>query len=95
MSTGDTDMTSKKLLVAAAFLLAATSASLAQGYGYRGAPYGTYNYAPGYGQYDYAPGYGGYYGSYGYAPYYDSNQGRGGPGPRVGSGTGSGIGAER
>ncbi len=60
----------KKLLVAAGFVVAATSASWAQGYVYAGAPYGygpydtgpgagVYDYAPGYGIYDFAPGYGG------------------------------------
>ena len=69
----------RKLVLAAAVLMAATSAAMAQGYGY-GAPYGdgTYNYAPGYapgsGLYDSAPGYGVYdfapgYGAYGDNPY--------------------------
>jgi hypothetical protein len=40
----------KKLLLAAGLVLAATSASMAQGYGYYGAPNGS-------GLYDYAPGY--------------------------------------
>ncbi|HUI12422.1 MAG TPA: hypothetical protein VL048_03015 [Xanthobacteraceae bacterium] len=57
----------KKILLAAGFVMAATTAALAQGYVY-GAPYGggIYNYSPGYesgpgygsGLYDYAPGYG-------------------------------------
>jgi hypothetical protein len=87
----------KKLMLAAAFVLAATSASLAQGYGVYG-PGPAYGYGPAYGPgyYDYAPGYGygpGYYGSeYGYGY---GNQRRGGPGPRVGNGTGAGIGAVR
>jgi ABC-type transporter lipoprotein component MlaA len=88
-------MITKKLLVAAAFLLAATSASLAQGYGYYGAPYGSYGYGPGYGAYNYAPGYGGAYDSYGYGSYYNSDMGRGGSGPRVGPGNGQGIGSQR
>jgi hypothetical protein len=51
----------KKLLLAAGLVLAATSASMAQGYVY-GAPYGgsgAYDYSPGPGSglYDYAPGY--------------------------------------
>jgi hypothetical protein len=79
----------KKLVLAAGLLLAATSASLAQGivvYG-DGPEYGNggYDYAPGYG----APGY-----SYGYDYGYGHHP-RGGPGPRVGNGTGSGIGAVR
>jgi hypothetical protein len=67
--------TMKKLVLAAAVLMAATSAAMAQGYGY-GAPYGygTYGYAPGSGVYDSAPGYGVYdfspgYGAYGNNPY--------------------------
>ena len=84
----------KKILVAAALLAGATSAALAQGYGFYGPPvvYGPYGYAPGYGYgvygygvYDYAPGY-----SYGYAYHR-----RGGPGPRVGDGTGMGVGSQR
>jgi len=54
-----------KILIAAGFLVAATSASWAQGYVYSPAPgYGYYgpgayqSYAtPGYGYYDYAPGF--------------------------------------
>lgn len=81
----------KKFLLAGAFVLAATSASLAQGYGAYG--YGPV-YGPGY--YDYAPtyGYGPTPGFYGYNYGYD-NRARGGPGPRVGNGTGAGIGAVR
>lgn len=79
----------KKLVLAAAFVLAATSASLAQGV----VVYG--GYGPGY--YDAAPGYayGPAYSGYGYYGYGYGNQGRGGPGPRVGNGTGAGIGAVR
>lgn len=57
----------KKLLVAAAIVVAGTSEALAQGYVYYGAPSGyVYRYSPGYGVYDYAPGY-----TYGYyAPGY-------------------------
>jgi hypothetical protein len=74
----------KKLLVAAGLLVAPTSAALAQGYTYYGAPYasgpyayspgyGAYGDAPGYGVYDYAPGYG-----YGGDPYaYDRSDGPG------------------
>jgi hypothetical protein len=50
----------KKLLFAAGFVLAATTAAMAQGYAYS-APYGAGSYySPGYGSglYDYAPGYG-------------------------------------
>jgi hypothetical protein len=89
----------KKLILAAAFVVTATSASLAQGVyvspgysaGYGG---GYYNYAPRNRYYDSAPGYdSGYQG-------YDSgwnrnNSERGGPGPRVGPGSGMGIGAVR
>jgi hypothetical protein len=58
-----------KLLVAAAIIMAGTSAALAQGYVYFGAPSGyVYQYSPGYGVYDYAPGHAGTYGYYGYAP---------------------------
>ena len=52
----------KRILLAAGFVLAATTASMAQGYVYS-APYGggeeLYDSAPGYGAglYDYAPGY--------------------------------------
>ncbi len=54
----------KRLLVAAALVLAGTSAALAQGYVYYGAPAGyVYQYGPGYGVY-YAPGYAGAYGYY-------------------------------
>jgi hypothetical protein len=79
----------KKLILAAAFTLAATSAAFAQ-YGPR---YGYYGYAaPGYGYYDTAPGYG-YYGSP--PAWFENNTQRGGPGPRVGAGGGAGIGAQR
>jgi hypothetical protein len=74
-------MTAKTLIVAAALLVSATSATLAQGYRYYGAP-NVYGYAPNYG--------------YSAAPYgYDLYRPRGGPGPRVGNGSGMGIGAER
>lgn len=52
----------KRVMLAAGFVLAATSESWAQAYLY-GAPYGygTYDYAPGFGIYDYyAPSYSGY-----------------------------------
>ena len=81
-------MTTKKLIAAAALLAAATfgtaTASFAQMY--YGGPYGY-----GGGLYDEAPGYGGYYGYQGSPPYWL----RGGPGPRVGGGSGAGIGAQR
>lgn len=87
-------MTAKKLIAAAALLAGATlgtaTASFAQTY--YGGPYG---YGGGYGGgvYDYAPGYGGYgYNGYQGAPPYWL---RGGPGPRVGGGSGTGIGAQR
>ncbi|HXW43126.1 MAG TPA: hypothetical protein VEK75_18090 [Xanthobacteraceae bacterium] len=85
-------MTPKTLVVAAAVVVAATAAALAQDYGYYRAPHGWANGS----YYDYAPS---YYG-FGYAPYsgpgyYESDIGRGGPGPRVGPGTGMGIGSQR
>ena len=74
----------KKLILAAAFVVAAISASMAQGY-----------YGPHYGRglYDSAPGY-----SYGYRGYYGNSARddlRGGPGPSVGAGSGMGIGSQR
>jgi hypothetical protein len=84
------DRTMKKVILAAAFVLTATSAAFAQ--------YG----APGYGYYDAAPGYSYYYGTapgYGYdrspPAWYENNTERGGPGPRVGAGSGMGIGSQR
>ena len=88
-------MTSKRIMLAAIILAAATLASgtagLAQGY--YGGPYGQ-------GYYDYAPGWGG--GLYGYGGVGPFNYGpavpnvvRGGPGPRVQAGSGMGIGAVR
>jgi hypothetical protein len=56
----------KKLVIAAGFLVVATSTSWAQvyvygsHYGYAYGPYYSYDYGPG--VYDYAPGYGGFYG---------------------------------
>ena len=92
-------MTMKTVIAAAALVLATTTASLAQGYGYYAAPYGDGTY--GYGSYGY-DGYGFSYGSpdtgfgvYGYAPLDNPYRPRGGPGPRFGNGTGAGIGAER
>ncbi|MGB6535969.1 MAG: hypothetical protein WBF58_08415 [Xanthobacteraceae bacterium] len=77
-------MTAKRLILTAALLggvsLGMTGASLAQGY--YGGTYGQ-------GYYDYAPG----YGAYNYGPRSDCS--RGGPGPRVGCGSGLGIGSQR
>jgi hypothetical protein len=79
-------MTAKKLIAAAGVLVGVTlgtaTASFAQYYG------GPYGYG---GLYDYAPGYGGSYGYPASPPYWL----RGGPGPRVGGGSGTGIGAQR
>ena len=88
----------KKLILAAAFVLTATSAAFAQ----YGAPADSYyDVAPGY-SYDTAPGYGNYlgaapgYGYYGSPPaWFENNTERGGPGPRVGAGSGMGIGSQR
>jgi hypothetical protein len=66
-------------LILGTTLVAATAAS-AQGYYY--GQYGSYGYAP-------RAGYGPYYGPA------QSDCDRGGPGPRVGCGSGLGIGAER
>jgi hypothetical protein len=90
-------MTAKTLFVASALLLSATSATLAQGYGY-GAPYGYRNAPNGYslglqygtGVYDFAPGYG-----YDNGGYDNTYRARGGPGPRVGNGAGAGVGSQR
>jgi hypothetical protein len=94
---GNGIMTAKTLIVATALLLGATSATLARGYGYRGAPYGYggYGNAPAYSDSFGAPQYGS--GVYDYAPGdgYGYRSSRGGPGPRFGNGTGAGIGAER
>jgi hypothetical protein len=87
----------KKLLIAAVLLSAATfaggSAVLAQGYYGEPAPYGSsLDYSPNI--YDLTPG----YHSSPYAYDYDDQRAyrqRGGPGPRVGNGTGMGIGAVR
>ena len=80
----------KKIVLAAGFVLTATSAAFAQ-YGAPG--YGYYDAAPGYGFYDsVAPGYG-YYGSP--PAWFENDTQRGGPGPRVGAGGGMGIGAQR
>src|SRR5580704_4061657 len=84
----------KKLILAAAFVVAATSASLAQGI-YVGPGYGTgyYNEAPGYSG-NYAPRYG-YRGDYNHYGYSSRDDERGGPGPRVGAGGGMGVGSQR
>jgi hypothetical protein len=85
----------KKIFVAAALVLGTTSVSLAQGV-YAAPGYGTgyYNYSPGYGNYNGGPLYG--YGN----SYYENGRARndterGGPGPRVGAGSGMGIGSQR
>jgi hypothetical protein len=90
----------KKVILAAAFVLTATSAAFAQ-YVYGAPGYGYYDAAPGV-SYDAAPGYSYYYGAapgYGYfgspPAWYENNTQRGGPGPRVGAGGGMGIGAQR
>ena len=80
----------KQLIIAAAFVLTATSAAFTQDvYGSPG--YGYYNAAPGY-YYGAAPGYG-----YDRSPpaWYENNTERGGPGPRVGAGSGMGVGSQR
>jgi hypothetical protein len=83
-----------KILLASALLAVTTSAAMAQTY--YGAPY---NYGYAYGPpaspywrqyYDYAPGY-----TSSGPGYYENDTTRGGPGPRVGGGSGMGIGAER
>ena len=84
------DHAMKKLVLAAAFVLTATSASLAQ-YAPYGPGYGYYVPAPGYYA---APGYG-YYGYDRSTPAWSNDTNRGGPGPRVGAGGGMGIGAQR
>ena len=90
----------KQLIIAAAFVLTATSGALAQyvwcprlrllrcrarlqlcGHGMPG--YGYYGGAPGYG-YDRSP-----------PAWYENNTERGGPGPRVGAGSGMGVGSQR
>jgi hypothetical protein len=89
----------KQLIIAAAFVLTATSAAFAQdvygspGYGYYDAAPGYYyGAAPGYSYYGAGPGYG-YYNS---GPTWSANDTeRGGPGPRVGAGSGMGIGSQR
>ncbi len=91
----------KTLLIAAALLAGLTSAALAQN-GPLGPPSGGYGYGyygqSGYGAglYDYAPGYTEPYG-YGAGAYsgFDNYRPRGGPGPRVGDGTGMGVGSQR
>lgn len=79
----------KKLALAAALVLTATTAAFAQT---------VYAPAPGYGYYDAAPAYYGApaYGYYGSPPaWFENNSRRGGPGPRVGAGGGMGVGAQR
>jgi hypothetical protein len=88
----------KQLIIAAAIVLGATSASFAQ-FVYGSPGYGTYDAAPGY-YYGVAPTYGYYgagpgYGYYGSGPAWPNNTERGGPGPRVGAGSGMGVGSQR
>lgn len=90
-----------KLLIAAGLVslaaIAGASVALAQGYYGEPAPYGSsldyspgiYDLTPGYHSSPYAYDYYDYDGGYG--PYHQ----RGGPGPRVGNGTGMGIGSQR
>ena len=83
----------KQFALAAALVVTATSASLAQPvYGPRGYDYDSYGYydvAPPYGSYTVVPEY------YDAAPQWgDAYRPRGGPGPRVGAG-GAGIGTQR
>ena len=88
----------KQLIIAAAFVLTASSAAFAQfvyggpGYGYYDAAPAIYGVAPAYGYYSAGPG----YGYYGVGPAWPSNNTeRGDPGPRVGAGSGMGIGSQR
>jgi hypothetical protein len=93
----------KKIVFASAFVLTATSAAFAQ-YGVPGHGYydhGYYDAVPGY-SYDAAPDYSYYYGAapaYGYdrspPAWFENNTERGGPGPRVGAGSGMGVGSQR
>jgi opacity protein-like surface antigen len=90
----ETEADMKQLMLAAVIAVAGTSASLAQdvyarpGYGSYGQSY--YDYSPGN---SYGPRYGypGGYNNYGYS----RDDERGGPGPRVGPGSGMGIGSQR
>jgi hypothetical protein len=89
----------KKIILAATFVLTATSGALAQDF--YSPRYGYYDVAPGY-SYGAAPGYSYYYGAtpgYGYyaspPAWFENDTQRGGPGPRVGAGSGMGIGSQR
>jgi len=88
----------KQLIIAAAFVLTATSAAFAQfGYGSPGSGY--YDAMPGY-YYGAAPAYGSYgagpgYDYYSSGPAWSNDTERGGPGPRVGAGSGMGVGSQR
>jgi hypothetical protein len=89
----------KKIILAAAFVLTATSGALAQDF--YSPSYGYYDAAPGY-SYGPTPGYGYYYGAapgYGYygspPAWFENDTQRGGPGPRVGAGSGMGVGSQR
>jgi hypothetical protein len=95
----------KQLIIAAALVLTATSAALAQftnggpGNSYYDAAPGYYDAAPGY--YGAAPAYGNFGGGPGYGydrsppGWFENNTERGGPGPRVGAGSGMGVGSQR
>jgi hypothetical protein len=88
----------RKLIIAAGFVSLATlggaSVSLAQGYYGEPAPYGSsLDYSPGI--YDLTPGYHSSPYAYDYYDYDGPYHQRGGPGPRVGNGTGMGIGSQR
>jgi hypothetical protein len=81
----------KKVILAGVFVLSATSAASAQ-YGAPG--YGYYDAVPGGDSYYYsaAPGYGYYHSP---PAWFENDTERGGPGPRVGAGSGMGVGSER
>jgi hypothetical protein len=88
----------RKLIIAAGFVSLATlggaSVSLAQGYYGEPAPYGSsLDYSPGI--YDLTPGYHSSPYAYDYYDYDGPYHQHGGPGPRVGNGTGMGIGSQR
>lgn len=92
----------KTLLIAAGMLAGVTSAALAEN-GPPGPPSGGYGYgyydSSGYGAglYDYSSEYVEPFGFESYGPYsdFDNYRPRGGPGPRVGNGTGAGVGSQR
>jgi hypothetical protein len=85
----------KKIFVAAALILGTTSVTLAQGiYAAPGYGAGYYNYSPGYSYYNGSPRYGRANDYYFNGPVRNDVD-RGGPGPRVGAGSGMGIGSQR